>query len=157
MKDLPPWLALTRLSFGDDIDEYVLCNLTESDETRTGIVKYGMWIVFDSSRDLFTVLDDETFKAEYTGEDTGSILIMLERRRQIKSLGWTVSHDIQHSTDVLVDAAISYANCTGQDGTHPPRSWPWLRVSWKPKDRVKNLYRAGALIAAAIDCELRSC
>ena len=29
--------------------------------------------------------------------------------------------------------------------------WPWAQDFWKPKDQLRNLVRAGALIAAAID------
>jgi hypothetical protein len=29
--------------------------------------------------------------------------------------------------------------------------WPWSFEWWKPKDRIRNLVRAGALIAAEID------
>lgn len=33
--------------------------------------------------------------------------------------------------------------------------WPWSREAWKPTgDRVRDLTKAGALIAAAIDAEL---
>lgn len=35
----------------------------------------------------------------------------------------------------------------------PPNNWPWHANSWKPTpfDRVRELVKAGALIAAAID------
>ena len=29
--------------------------------------------------------------------------------------------------------------------------WPWAQDFWKPKDQLRNLVMAGALIAAAID------
>jgi hypothetical protein len=52
----------------------------------------------------------------------------------------------------LIDAAICYAKDGPQlrhDGA--PEKWPWSLSWWKPKGRIRNLERAGALIAAEID------
>ena len=35
--------------------------------------------------------------------------------------------------------------------TSPPTEWPWRKGYWAPKSRLKNLARAGALIAAEFD------
>ena len=32
-----------------------------------------------------------------------------------------------------------------------PDDWPWSDKWWKPKDKIRDLVRAGALIAAEID------
>lgn len=37
------------------------------------------------------------------------------------------------------------------DGHPPPVDWPWATRWWKPKDRVRNLERAGALIIAELE------
>jgi hypothetical protein len=81
---------------------------------------------------------------------TGADLIFQERNRQIKEEGWTTEHDKEHSQEQLVQAAICYAL--------PERFrflkelfWAWDEKWWKPKDRIKDLVRAGALIAAEID------
>ena len=82
----------------------------------------------------------------------GHQLIAQERERQIREEGFNSEHDAEHSVDVLVAAAISYAmyDQPGCDQT-AEEPWPWDDSWWKPKDRRKNLIRAGALIAAAID------
>ena len=81
---------------------------------------------------------------------TGIELIAAERERQVTTNGWTAAHDDEHTYGELVDAAICYAQCESQanDGA----VYPWEKQSWKPSnDSIRNLVRAGALIAAEID------
>lgn len=89
-----------------------------------------------------------------------------ERARQKSKEGWTVEHDDEHTDGSLADAAACYA-LTGlamvarfqrnADGGqligHCPSLWPcsWHPKWWKPKDRRRNLVRAGALIIAEIE------
>lgn len=78
--------------------------------------------------------------------------IAAERQRQIEIESWTPEHDDGHADGELADAAACYARDHGTAfRTHPPKSWPWHRDWWKPKDRRADLVRAGALIAAEID------
>lgn len=81
---------------------------------------------------------------------TGSELIAKERLRQIEEEGYGQEHDIYHYWDVLADAGVAYAlNASpGHDGLP---FWPWHADAWNPKDPLRDLVRAGALIAAAID------
>jgi hypothetical protein len=92
----------------------------------------------------------------------GSELIAAERQRQIDVEGWTESHDNDHEDCQLLDAAICYAGVAGSqaldnDGGREaieklPEVWPWDRAWWKPSDDpIRNLVKAGALIAAEID------
>ena len=89
---------------------------------------------------------------------TGVEMIAKERARQIISEGWSVEHDRVHTNYQLSDAAVSYATA-GHGGPYshprrgnPPESWPWDAEWWKPSpDPIRNLVRAGALIAAEID------
>ena len=89
---------------------------------------------------------------------TGANLIAAERQRQITSEGWSPDHDSSNTNYQLSDAAVSYATA-GYGGPyshpragHPPESWPWGAEWWKPSsDPIRNLVRAGALIAAEID------
>ena len=82
----------------------------------------------------------------------GYELITQERRRQIEEEGFGQEHDSVHSSDVLVAAAIAYAMYDLPGGSDVAEDyWPWEDMWWKPKDHMKNLVRAGALIAAAID------
>lgn len=84
------------------------------------------------------------------------LLIEAERRRQIYAEGWTAEHDDdEHRSTELADAAYSYWNAEGPDAPLPVHSWPWDPGSWKPKDRVRNLTRAGALYRAAHDQAVR--
>jgi hypothetical protein len=90
---------------------------------------------------------------------TGAQRIALERRRQIVDEGWTPEHDAGHAADDLAIAAVCYAlpseeRCPeGILSAHIFDVWPWEPRSWKPcpDDRVRELVKAGALIAAEID------
>lgn len=91
---------------------------------------------------------------------SGAELILAERERQIAVEGWTSTHDDTHDNYELAAAACCYAQM-GHGGPYshpnagdPPTGWPlgfddeW----WKPStDIIKNLVKAGALIAAEID------
>lgn len=84
-----------------------------------------------------------------------------ERQRQVEKEGWTPEHDGEHSDGSLARAAACYAvegrammTVTEQGVPYKaPRQWPasWHPKWWKPKDRIRDLVRAGALIAAEID------
>ena len=83
-------------------------------------------------------------------------LIAEERKRQIEIEGWTAEHDAAHTNYELSQAACCYGNM-GRGGPYsnpvsPPPLWPWQKSWWKPdKDPIRNLVKAGALIAAEID------
>lgn len=85
---------------------------------------------------------------------TGIELISAERARQIEAEGWTPEHDDEHITEEMAFAAACYV--TADDGDAVPAVWPWDTECWKPRDRISNLVRAGALIAAEIDRLQRS-
>ena len=95
---------------------------------------------------------------------SGAELIAAERQRQIADEGWTASHDDNHHDEgELAIAAACYAL------PHDERMrtiweerlvtllWPWDWCRWKPapkktiKHRIRELTKAGALIAAEID------
>lgn len=86
---------------------------------------------------------------------TGSELIAEERERQIAKEGWTPAHDDTHADGEMGMAALSYilaADYRGQNPEEPLTYWPWDRSYFKPvADPVRNLVKAGALIAAEID------
>ena len=86
--------------------------------------------------------------------DSGSQLIAAERQRQIDEEGWTKEHDAQHTHGSLAGAAISYILFNYPTIHHLTKNfWPWEWVLFKPdpQDTVRNLAKAGALIAAEID------
>jgi hypothetical protein len=92
----------------------------------------------------------------------GIELIAAERDRQINVEGWTPEHDAEHDGEEMASAAMCYA-CppnldmrsvvTRQGEPTPPIEWPWDAKWYKPTpdDRVRELVKAGALIAAEID------
>lgn len=101
----------------------------------------------------------------------GADLIAAERSRQVEQEGWTPERDARYTGPELLRAAEAYLReaefhikyqgqpfdpRTGLDiedeRGFPASSWPWSDDSWKPSpDPVRNLVKAGALIAAEID------
>ena len=92
---------------------------------------------------------------------TGIELIAIERQRQIEGEGWTAKHDDQHETGEIALAAACYAIPVNRRGVFDSSRgliewlWPWDAEWWKParssRSRIKELVKAGALIAAEID------
>ncbi|MEC4091602.1 crAss001_48 related protein [Pseudoalteromonas rubra] len=99
----------------------------------------------------------------------GIDLIAMERWDQIHAKGYDTVHDQQYKTSALGNAAICYAimaGCTprmrkrfrhfNKQG-RPPNGWPWSSAHFKPgegdsdQERVRELTKAAALIAAEID------
>lgn len=99
---------------------------------------------------------------------TGIEIITEERQRQIDVEKWTSEHDDEHENAELTKAAIVYADYAGIlveiEGEfsrikkdYLPDLWPWDKKWWKPSnDPIRNLAKAGALIAAEIDRLQRS-
>jgi hypothetical protein len=99
----------------------------------------------------------------------GAELIAAERRRHVEQEGWTPAHDDEHDCGEMIDAAVCYAERAGEGmGGQPwedwmdsvPNGWPWSPDWWNPEPRkgkpnldqqIRNLVKAGALIAAEID------
>lgn len=101
-------------------------------------------------------------------------LIATERERHQKhpnegGEGWTKQHDTEHEGEQLAVAAACYAlppslrdlewSEEGQPPALVPKLWPWEDKWWKPKGvtneaRIRDLVKAGALIAAEIDRRL---
>jgi hypothetical protein len=92
---------------------------------------------------------------------TGAELIAEERQRQVEKEGWSANHDDGHDVGELAAAAVCYAmnpNQRTQKGSWSTKTvfyemWPWSDRYWKPTpdDRVRELVKAGAPIAAEID------
>ena len=90
--------------------------------------------------------------------------IKAERERQIRDEGWTIEHDLEHTNNELANAAATYAmDADCRDALMHlvydcellgiPPTWPWDEKYYKPtpNDRIRELVKAGALIAAEID------
>lgn len=87
-------------------------------------------------------------------------MIAAERARQVSKEGWTTEHDDGHHPGELALAAACYAIPEGRRVPigmkvpgNPPALWPWEIDWWKPtpNDRIRELVKAGALIAAEIE------
>ena len=90
----------------------------------------------------------------------GIALIGDERNRQIEIEGWDYEHDSQHVNEELIGLAMCYLTDpeTREEefGEFEPPLWfpdDWDFAWWKPtpNDRIRELQKAGALIAAEID------
>jgi hypothetical protein len=81
--------------------------------------------------------------------------IAAERKRQIEKEGYFAEDDDAYVEGELAFAAAAYA--VTDDGFFPQRReiilWPWSSEWWKPspENRIRELEKAGALIAAEID------
>lgn len=80
--------------------------------------------------------------------------VLAERQRQISAEGWTPEHDDEHAGGSMAFAAAAYAvhADVGPRMSGPLWNWTgWSRDWWKPKDKRRDLVRAGALILAEIE------
>lgn len=108
----------------------------------------------------------------------GIELIAEERERQVTEEGWTPEHDAEHTDGSLAMAAVCYASPellfiqehrANQVIFNDP--WPWdVRHDTRPysgnmvlpnrsagnHERIRQLVKAGALIAAELDRLLRA-
>lgn len=91
---------------------------------------------------------------------SGLELIIEERIRQVEVEGFTSEHDDAHEYGFLHGrlyspiraAARCYLSNRADEMDVAPSLWPFDASWWKPsKDPVRNLVKAGALIAAEID------
>ena len=82
----------------------------------------------------------------------GAELIAAERAAQESREGYNPAHDDEHDDRSLLLAGITYAvlEANGDVGA-AEQWWPWPLREFNPKDPMRNLVRAGALIAAEID------
>jgi len=94
---------------------------------------------------------------------SGVDLIRAERERQTTAERWSPAHDDAHNLGEMAGAAAVYTlNSCGFENphtiaarrgsvSHEVRIWPWADAWWKPSDPLRDLVKAGALIAAEID------
>jgi hypothetical protein len=84
---------------------------------------------------------------------TGVELIAAERKRQIEEEGFTAEHDDMQKGGQLASAAAYYAVRSDMRIWLKRLLWPWPDA-WRkptPDNRIRELEKAGALIAAEID------
>lgn len=90
----------------------------------------------------------------------GCVLIEAERVRQISEEGYSEAHDDGHTSSEMARAAKVLLKCAMRQLRGAPMAhvmslhfgWPWSRRSFKVSpDPLRQLVKAGALIAAEID------
>jgi hypothetical protein len=82
--------------------------------------------------------------------ERGAELIRQERERQFGLEGHSAEHDDHLKDGQLSLAGVAYV-LVGYNDLAAEGLWPFKAEEYKPKDRLRNLVRAGALIAAEID------
>jgi hypothetical protein len=113
--------------------------------------------MMDEAAENGMTVDDEADRSEMTGV----ALIAAERQRQVEKEGWTSESDsrLNDRGEMLV-ASDCYAKVALEEikfdvqpnPQYIPDDWPWGSEWWKPSDDpIRNLEKAGALIAAEID------
>ena len=136
--------------------------VTAEQEIRLGIVKAGCFNFSELRmveaaeayvRGGFQALTDVLVKWQIADGSTthGIEAIRDERLRQVNDEGWDANHDDEHDRDQLVLAAANYALEHTGHGDLIGDIWPWDEEWWKPGEPIRNLIKAGALIAAEID------
>lgn len=110
----------------------------------------------DNAVGLVQAILDSQHHSVAAGHPTGVFLIAQERVRQVTSEGWDAAHDAEHAPGELAIAGACYALQGAAALTHHflTAMWPWGKEWWKPKTPMRNLARAGALIAAEMDRRL---
>jgi hypothetical protein len=149
-----------RLAMTVDAAEQMLAWMKREGESLTMAVRHCGFTGADVRRllDALTAQATELAALRARVED-GASLIAAERERQKAVEGWTPEHDAQHTDRSLAKAAACYVRHYAYDaygfGHVLPASWPptWERRWWKPDatNPIRDLVRAGALIAAEID------
>lgn len=90
----------------------------------------------------------------------GIEIIAEERKRQVSKEGFTGMHDKRHVNGELANAAALYAMTKDRKKTLKKWGQSYLSYFWTfekawykptPKNRIKELAKAGAMIAAEID------
>lgn len=109
-------------------------------------------------------------KPEHKMKMNGFELIALERKRQMRAESYSPEHDDMHDRGELAEAAFCYLTFAHSlAGGHKwsrdaffhtnvrDVQWPFDQPSFKPSDDpMRNLEKAGALIAAEIDRLMRA-
>lgn len=127
--------------------------LQSSEKANIGLVG-TVTDITDGDNYTLDILPNYAFKEVCLKKAEGADLIREERKRQIQEEGYDATFDRHHTPQVLARAAVSYA--LQNDGSKlivdaGTQLWPWSPNVFKAKDQKRNLVRAGALIAAAID------
>lgn len=102
-----------------------------------------------------TILHGDGKEARDKLRDSGATMILRERARQCRELGYDSKHDDEHDRCELISAAVAMALAAKEELTGKRQGallhWPFQVREFKHKPAVEMLVKAGALIAAEID------
>lgn len=125
---------------------------------------YAAMLVEDLANAIDRLLASPSPAQGATPAEAGAETIAAERRRQAEREGWTAAHDDAHDLGELATAGAAYAAVASaqQRGAEACEfsatmmisegEWPFEAAWWRPSDDpIRNLAKAGALIAAEID------
>lgn len=135
--------SLSRIS--DDIDEYLwLCSFYGEP------AKFTQTAQGTQLPDCYGKHQRKLWERYQKDTEEGTSIIRDERTRQVQKEKWTPEHDDHHTDGEMLAAAVAYIRYA--NGSRKAPEWPWEAKWWKPSnDPVRNLAKAGALIAAEID------
>lgn len=138
---------------GFGLPRYVRMGLSQEDNEKVNTPNSDLYEMVASSPFL---IRRSPFDELSSGMWTGVVWIANERYRQIREKGYDAAKDDKQTDSKLAFAAITYAmpeNCRKELADV---FWPWDKKYFHPShDQLKNLIKAGALIAAEIDRRLR--
>jgi hypothetical protein len=117
-------------------------------EDKASQVCFGSWMAIHAMLLQFQAM---TVRELAAGGTAAALDVLTERRRQVEAEGWTEDQDDAHEGGELAQAAICYADPAAHCQLGIPHQWPWVAEWWKPRDRRRNLVRAGALVIAEIE------
>lgn len=160
-------------------DENISFQTAETSNVDAVMTTKGGKVTFTTGRDKVMALGANTETCWFIwmkkvdaiaagkAKPSGVELIANERKRQIAAEGWSAVHDGQHAGGELADAAGCYAVIAAIEARGPltadhseritegydsALTWPWEPEDFKTQGGpIRNLVKAGALIAAEID------
>lgn len=78
-------------------------------------------------------------------------LIVAERQRQVSVERYLPELDDSYVRGELMTAALCYQAVSRKAVFETPANWPWPTHTFKPKGRIEDLTRAGALALAEVE------
>ena len=144
-------LNVTRIH--EDNSNPVFCK-ARLDNIQAVMIARGKFQQAATPKLILAIIEESEHVVPKDGD--GVIIIAEERFRQRTEEGFDDEHDARHEDDELAMAAVCYAlpdKSRYDFNQNVPFHWRWGKEDWKPTsdDRIRELAKVGALIAAEID------
>jgi hypothetical protein len=146
---------VTELTTDRDSKVRLLDLANKALERAGSAARFGGKLSIPEGAIVFTDTAEEIEQRLEDDAQSGIWLIANERERQINQEGWSAEYDRKHVNGELAIAAACYAlpQIVRMAWGVIQRLWPW-DIQWfkpDPYNRIRELVKAGALIAAEID------